>query len=395
MTTIVVKSVTGRYHLKIDGRVVGISKHLPDDWREDYNPNQPRDGRGRWTSSGGGSRGSRGGGGGLANKRVSELQEIAKKEGIDVDTLSHKRRKSVLTAAIKAKRKNKNLREEGLLKPTKTKGGLRGQAKPKPESKAETKSKTRTRRKSEAKPESGKKNAYSDSLPEAQKKNYHSVTDKKDFEGLIFNAISQSEKRTENGGVYVHDVRRKLGESVPRDKFNQWTKELQAEGKLQLSGGSAHTSDHRNTQDAISTKLNGLRFRMEPADKSAYEVALANPKAKQRYESIIKDTPPLDPLGSARKYQQGKAIKSQADFDKDAVKAFKLLNDEFQENGKIPVYKLRESLGDRVSTKDFNNFIYKKFIPTSGDDSMLTPQQKKAGLTNMLGETKLYVQLDD
>jgi len=43
MTTTVVKSVTGRYHLKIDGRVVGISKHLPDDWREDYNRNQPRD----------------------------------------------------------------------------------------------------------------------------------------------------------------------------------------------------------------------------------------------------------------------------------------------------------------------------------------------------------------
>ncbi|GEM_PF-2016985 len=132
MTTTVVKSVTGRYHLKIDGRVVGISKHLPDDWREDYNRNQPRDGRGRWTSGGGGSRGGgRGGGGGLANKRVSELQEIAKKEGIDVDTLSHKRRKSVLTAAIKAKRKNKDLREEGLLKPVKPKGGLRGQAKSK------------------------------------------------------------------------------------------------------------------------------------------------------------------------------------------------------------------------------------------------------------------------
>ena len=109
-------------------------------WREDYNKNQPRDSRGRWSSGGGGGgKKSGGGGGGLASKKVAELQEIAKAEGIDPDTLSHKRRKSVLAAAIEAKRKGKNLREAGLLKPTKTKGGLRGQSKKKSKKKPEPK----------------------------------------------------------------------------------------------------------------------------------------------------------------------------------------------------------------------------------------------------------------
>lgn len=135
-------SATGSYHFRCDGRLLWINRS-PDPEiaiasfllkhptsviiREDYNPKQPRDARGRWTSGGGGSRGggsSRGGrrGGGkrgLAAKKVSELQDIAKKEGIDVDTLSHKSRKSVLTAAIKAKRRGQDLREKGLLKPTK------------------------------------------------------------------------------------------------------------------------------------------------------------------------------------------------------------------------------------------------------------------------------------
>jgi len=111
-------------------------------WREDYNKNQPRDSRGRWSSGGGGGgKKSGGGGGGLASKKVAELQEIAKAEGVDPDTLSHKRRKSVLAAAIEAKRKGKDLREAGLLKPTKTKGGLRGQSKKKPKPKPKDQSK--------------------------------------------------------------------------------------------------------------------------------------------------------------------------------------------------------------------------------------------------------------
>ncbi|MGL5926337.1 MAG: hypothetical protein ACRC32_25865, partial [Chroococcidiopsis sp.] len=89
--------------------------------RSDYNPNQPRDARGRF-SRGGGSGGGGGrrksGGGGLADKKVSDLQEIAKKEGIDINKLSYKSRRSVLVSAIEAQRKGKSLREAGLLKAT-------------------------------------------------------------------------------------------------------------------------------------------------------------------------------------------------------------------------------------------------------------------------------------
>jgi len=138
------QSLTGALYFRQDERVVWISRREYKDaiasfnqrFNTDYNPNQPRDARGRWTSGGGGSRGggrgggggsrgsSRGGGGGLANKRVSELQEIAKKEGIDVESLSYKNRKSVLTKAIKVNRKGQNLREQGLLKAIKPKSSL-------------------------------------------------------------------------------------------------------------------------------------------------------------------------------------------------------------------------------------------------------------------------------
>lgn len=78
-------------------------------------------GTGGSSVSGGGGNSKKGaGGGGLISQKVSTLQELAKKEGIEIDKLSHKARKSVLAKAIEAKRAGKDLREEGLLKSTKT-----------------------------------------------------------------------------------------------------------------------------------------------------------------------------------------------------------------------------------------------------------------------------------
>lgn len=101
------QSLTGNvYHLDDLGKIIRI----------DYNPNQPRDARGRWSSGGSG--------GGVAvdltKKKVSELHAIAKDQGIDINKLSYKNRKSVLAAAIEASKKGKSLRELGLLKPQKT-----------------------------------------------------------------------------------------------------------------------------------------------------------------------------------------------------------------------------------------------------------------------------------
>lgn len=117
------QSVTGVRYLWADNRIVDIL-------RLDYNPNQPRDNRGRFASGGGGGGGSSGGGkkggggGGLTSMKASDLQILAEAHGIDINTLSHKRRKSVLAAAIEAKKQGKDLREEGLLKPTKVRSSL-------------------------------------------------------------------------------------------------------------------------------------------------------------------------------------------------------------------------------------------------------------------------------
>jgi len=612
-------------------------------WREDYNKNQPRDSRGRWSSGGGGGgKKSGGGGGGLASKKVSELQEIAKEAGIDPDTLSHKRRKSVLAAAIEAKRKGKDLREAGLLKPTKTKGGLRGQSKKKPQgldkktpkksskpkpkefdpakdgelepairkernrlmmtdesppkslaplsgsesakleamnfrlskiaesgtftasdreymkkigvprgqesvwarsnaiksadspnsiktallshglnyaqstmgdygqlynrtvadkltklgnkdlaevsskyymgslkagqplkaraletapsvltselkrrgmldadnpgdfkgkrvgndwsgltdkdftfgnrsgtatAAAATTAKSSTSRaktprtKTESSPTKSASarstrntnNDFAKNLPDTQKANYHAVKDKKEFEDLIFKAIDDEGTKDKSGGAWIYNVREKLGESVPRDKFNDWLKEMQAEGKVQLSGGSAKGSEPnpKFTQNVVSTPLNGLRFRVEPTaqGREAVKAAGKNKTLSKKYETLTKNSPPLDPLGSARAFQKGKPIKSQADFDKETTAVFKRLNDEFQEDGRVPIYKVKEALGNRISDKEFNDFVWSKFTPIESAQGRaysipLTKEQRAKGIKTMTGETRDYLTLD-
>jgi hypothetical protein len=121
------QSVTGVRYIWEDNRIVDILR---------MDRTYTRDNRGRFASggggggssgggkSGGGKKGGGGGGSGLTSMKASELQKIASDEGIDIDTLSHKRRKSVLAAAIEAKRKGKDLREEGLLKAQKQQSSL-------------------------------------------------------------------------------------------------------------------------------------------------------------------------------------------------------------------------------------------------------------------------------
>lgn len=59
--------------------------------------------------------------------------------------------------------------------------------------------------------------------------------------------------------VPIYRIRRKVGEIVTREQFNEWLLEMQANDILQLQGGSVEDSAPDKIEDSITTKVNGLR----------------------------------------------------------------------------------------------------------------------------------------
>lgn len=128
MRAIITESSTGRYYFRSDSgdllwlgggnkeeAIASFSKLHPD-IRLDYNPNQPRDARGRWASGGGGggggatfapkkSSGGSGGGGDLGRKKLTELEAIAKEVGAATPTKYKNRKSSWITEIEKVKGK--------------------------------------------------------------------------------------------------------------------------------------------------------------------------------------------------------------------------------------------------------------------------------------------------
>lgn len=330
--------------------------------RIDYNPNQPRDARGRWSSGGGG-----GGGSiveGLQKKKVSELHAIAKAEGIDVNTLSHKSRKSVLAKAIEAKISGENLREKGLLKPTKT--NLRESKKP-----------TKKPVKEVKKP--AKLEGYKKNLPKEQQKVFHSTKDSKEFEREFSYLLDKNDDGSNL--IPIYKIRQEMGEVVSRDNFNKWLFDMQAVGKIQLLGGSVEDSAPQKIRDSVSTRLGGIRTYI----KKEGELLSPTDKEKTAIAAKLKNAPPLDPLGSARKLQSDKKIVSQKEFDQEVAKTFDTLSNEFNERGVVPIWKVREVLGDRVSKKEFDDFVLNKYTPISSKSPDQGDIETKGGIKPVFG----------
>lgn len=59
--------------------------------------------------------------------------------------------------------------------------------------------------------------------------------------------------------VPIYQIRRRIGEQVTRQQFNDWLLEMQAEDIFQLQGGSLPSNDQSQLEDSISTELSGLR----------------------------------------------------------------------------------------------------------------------------------------
>ncbi len=404
MTLITLRqSATGSHHFRCDGRLLWISKDSEPEIaianflekyptsiiiREDYNPKQPRDARGRWTSGGGGGSRSGGGGGGrrggskkgLAVKKVSELQDIARKEGIDIDTLSHKNRKSVLTAAIKAKRKGNDLREAGLLKATKPKTSL-------------AKARAKNRQRTKAKPQSKSDKTPPEIAFTKSKTKTHAIKTDEEFETVALNVF---DTHSRDGFMPVYQLRREIGETVPRDKFNEHLLNMQANDKFQLFGGSTGSSEYREIRDSISTESMGLRTYVRLAENGDKALASSR-KHKSEVNKFLADKPELEPLGTASKFKKGKKISSEQEFNPEFEQALKALDKEMSYDNLVPISDIRAAFGNRVSPQQFNDYL----IELQGNDkvqlskgtNLPTPDIKKGGFEDpFFGGTYTHVQ---
>ncbi|MEH2138556.1 hypothetical protein [Nostoc sp.] len=222
-------------------------------------------------------------------------------------------------------------------------------------------------------------------------KRIHSIRTTKDFEDAALYAYSKLADKHDNL-VPIHEIRESLGETVSRDKFDEYMKDMQANDLLQFKGGSLASGNREKLQDSLQTPGSGLRtYATLEISKDDLEKKLAG--KTEKISKLLDNPPSLDRMGTARVLQKGAKIKDESDFTKNADIAYKRLNDEFKYDNLVPIEKIREALGDRVSATDFDKYVAKlvendKYQPMEATNP--TPSEEKNGYKTQFG-TKHYL----
>lgn len=195
----------------------------------------------------------------------------------------------------------------------------------------------------------------------------HSIKTQKEFEDVFLHVVDKIEKEGKNkGDIAIHQVREVIGELVPRDKFNEYIKDLQAKGDIQLFGGSGLGNGHdfsqskeyaKQIENSVSTRLNGIRFYIKVQEPGKNKISKIDKTKQDKIQKELKDRPELDPMGSARQYSKGAKITTQKEFDEVAEKVFKTLDDEFNQGGLVPITKVKEVLKDRVPKESLDKML--------------------------------------
>lgn len=80
------------------------------------------------------------------------------------------------------------------------------------------------------------------------------------FKGVALEAYNALDREYNHDNlVPIYQIRRRIGDQVTRQQFNDWLLEMQAEDIFQLQGGSLPSNDQSQLEDSISTELSGLR----------------------------------------------------------------------------------------------------------------------------------------
>ena len=194
----------------------------------------------------------------------------------------------------------------------------------------------------------------------------HSIKNQKDFEDVFLHVVNKIVKNGNNkGDTPIHQVREAIGELVPRDKFNEYMKDLQAKGNIQLVGGSGFGDGEfissrgyaSQIENSITTKANGIRFYIKVEKLGKDKLDKFNKFQQDKIEKQLDKRPELDPMGSARQYAKGSKITSQKEFDEIAEKVFETLDEEFNQGGLVPIAKVKNVLKDRVPKESLDKML--------------------------------------
>lgn len=223
------------------------------------------------------------------------------------------------------------------------------------------------------------------------------LDDEKDFEDAILNKFAELSNKY-NGLVPIYQLRRELGETVPRDKFNNYMLNMQKNDLLQFKGGSVEDSARDKIADSLHTELDGIRAYAALGDgltKESLNKRVSD--TKDKVNTALKDKRPLSELGSAAALANAPKIKNQREFDDAIEEASNRLNNEFIMGGIVPLEKLRKSLGDRVSKEDFDNMMF-EYIDRKdlnlGSNQRATESEIKNGIKDTFsGEVKDYLRI--
>ncbi len=220
------------------------------------------------------------------------------------------------------------------------------------------------------------------------------LDDEKDFEDAVLNKFAELSAKY-NGLVPIYQLRRELGETVPRDKFNNYMLNMQGNDLLLLQGGSVEDSARDKIADSVHTELNGTRTYArlgEALNKESLSKRVAD--TKDRVNEALKDKKPLSELGTAGALANAPKIKNQKEFDDAVEEASNRLNNEFIMGGIVPLEKIRKSLGDRISKEEFDTMIFdyidKKDLGL-GEQKSPTKEELQNGVKDPFGETKTYL----
>lgn len=182
----------------------------------------------------------------------------------------------------------------------------------------------------------------------------HSIKTQKEFEDVFYHVLD----KLGGNDVRIAKVREAIGELVPRNKFNQYLKELQGNDDVTLyAGSSQNIDDKKEVENAITTRVNGLRMLIKLETQGKDKLKNLSTEKKKEIEEQLKGRPDLDPLGSARQYTKGDKITSQKDFEETTEKVRQALSDEFNYGDLVPIAKVREVLKSRVSLENFDKMM--------------------------------------
>ena len=220
----------------------------------------------------------------------------------------------------------------------------------------------------------------------------HSIKNQKEFEDVMLHVFDKlnTEKNYDNF-VPIAEIRKTIGELVPRDKFNDYMMQVQGDDKIQLVGGG------QVTENDIEISIAGYRQYVQLLPTGKKILAKNSDTKKLSLDKKLQNRPDLDSLGLARPYAKGKAITSKADFDEVMINVQKALDKSFILGNLVPIETVRDVLKNRISEKDFN-----KFLTDGSPKQEFTLQSaggyyenKYKGVKNFIGEEKHYIQLKE